>query len=143
VPVAADEAPPSVPCIGHRHLHHLGRWLRSKPRDGSPPFTNSTGAVGRFYTQVSCIGPGSAPRLRTIQSAAAWREAAHGHLLDLREAANDIDQRTKGVNRQDFPINTSIQKGYSSRFAARGRYSNQELVLVQINRWLVKRYREC
>jgi phenylpropionate dioxygenase-like ring-hydroxylating dioxygenase large terminal subunit len=45
-------------------------------------------------------------------------------------------------NRQDFPVNASIQRGYRSHFAARGRYSNQELVLVQINRWLVKRYRE-
>jgi phenylpropionate dioxygenase-like ring-hydroxylating dioxygenase large terminal subunit len=58
-------------------------------------------------------------------------------LLDLTKQGIEV------FNRQDFPINTSIQKGYGSRFASRGRYSNQELVLVQINRWLVKRYREC
>jgi phenylpropionate dioxygenase-like ring-hydroxylating dioxygenase large terminal subunit len=44
-------------------------------------------------------------------------------------------------NNQDLPTNTAIQKGMHSRFAPRGRYSWQEEVLSQFNRWLVKRYR--
>jgi phenylpropionate dioxygenase-like ring-hydroxylating dioxygenase large terminal subunit len=44
-------------------------------------------------------------------------------------------------NNQDLPTNTAIQQGLRSRFAPRGRYSWQESVLPQFNRWLVKRYR--
>ena len=44
-------------------------------------------------------------------------------------------------NNQDLPANTAIQKGMHSRFAPRGRYSWQESVLPQFNRWLIKRYR--
>jgi phenylpropionate dioxygenase-like ring-hydroxylating dioxygenase large terminal subunit len=44
-------------------------------------------------------------------------------------------------NNQDLPTNTAIQKGMHSRFAPRGRYSWQEEVLSQFNRWLVRRYR--
>jgi phenylpropionate dioxygenase-like ring-hydroxylating dioxygenase large terminal subunit len=44
-------------------------------------------------------------------------------------------------NNQDLPTNTAIQKGLHSRWAPRGRYSWQEEVLSQFNRWLVSRYR--
>ncbi len=44
-------------------------------------------------------------------------------------------------NNSDLPTNTAIQQGMHSRFAPRGRYSWQESVLAQFNRWLVKRYR--
>ena len=44
-------------------------------------------------------------------------------------------------NREDFPINARIQRGYNSRFAPRGRYGPEEQILVQLNRWLVRRYR--
>jgi phenylpropionate dioxygenase-like ring-hydroxylating dioxygenase large terminal subunit len=44
-------------------------------------------------------------------------------------------------NNQDLPTNTAIQKGLHSRWAPRGRYSWQEEVLSQFNRWLVRRYR--
>jgi len=45
------------------------------------------------------------------------------------------------INRQDFAINASIQRGLRSSLAARGRYSWQEEGLVHFNRWLVERYR--
>jgi phenylpropionate dioxygenase-like ring-hydroxylating dioxygenase large terminal subunit len=44
-------------------------------------------------------------------------------------------------NNQDLPTNTAVQKGLGSRWAPRGRYSWQEEVLSQFNRWLVRRYR--
>ncbi len=44
-------------------------------------------------------------------------------------------------NNGDLPTNTAVQKGLRSRFAPRGRYSWQEAVLSQFNRWLVRRYR--
>jgi hypothetical protein len=45
-------------------------------------------------------------------------------------------------NNQDLPTNTAVQTGLRSRFAPRGRYSHQEESMTQINRWLVKRYRD-
>jgi phenylpropionate dioxygenase-like ring-hydroxylating dioxygenase large terminal subunit len=44
-------------------------------------------------------------------------------------------------NNQDLPTNTAVQRGLHSRYAPRGRYSWQEAVLSQFNRWLVRRYR--
>jgi hypothetical protein len=44
-------------------------------------------------------------------------------------------------NNQDLPTNTAVQRGLHSRYAPRGRYSWQEAVLPQFNRWLVRRYR--
>ena len=44
-------------------------------------------------------------------------------------------------NNQDLPTNTAIQAGLHSRYAPRGHYSWQESVLLQFNRWLIKRYR--
>jgi len=44
--------------------------------------------------------------------------------------------------RQDQDATTKVQRGMSSRFAVRGRYSWQEESHVQLNRWLVQRYRE-
>jgi len=43
--------------------------------------------------------------------------------------------------RQDQDATTKVQRGLRSRFAPRGRYSWQEETHVQLNRWLVKRYR--
>ena len=45
-------------------------------------------------------------------------------------------------NEQDIHADTMVQEGLRSRFAPRGPYSWQEATLQQINRWLVKRYRE-
>ncbi len=44
--------------------------------------------------------------------------------------------------RQDQDATTKVQRGLRSRFAPRGRYSWQEESHVQLNRWLVRRYRE-
>jgi phenylpropionate dioxygenase-like ring-hydroxylating dioxygenase large terminal subunit len=46
-------------------------------------------------------------------------------------------------NNQDLPTNTAVQRGLRSRWAPRGRYSWQEEVLPQFNRWLVRRYSEA
>jgi phenylpropionate dioxygenase-like ring-hydroxylating dioxygenase large terminal subunit len=43
-------------------------------------------------------------------------------------------------NREDFDINARVQEGYRSRFAPRGRYAVEEEILLQLNRWLVRRY---
>jgi len=43
--------------------------------------------------------------------------------------------------RQDQDATTKVQRGMESRFAARGRYSWQEVSHVQFKRWLVQRYR--
>jgi phenylpropionate dioxygenase-like ring-hydroxylating dioxygenase large terminal subunit len=41
---------------------------------------------------------------------------------------------------QDRHVDTQVQRGMRSRFAARGRYSWQEQTLLEFNQWLVKRY---
>lgn len=46
-------------------------------------------------------------------------------------------------NEQDIPVATAMQRGLSSKFAPRGPYSWQEEMLVHVNRWLVKRYRNA
>jgi phenylpropionate dioxygenase-like ring-hydroxylating dioxygenase large terminal subunit len=56
-----------------------------------------------------------------------------------------FEQAEAGVNNfnvQDVYADTMVQRGLQSRFAPRGRYSWQEGTLPQLNRWLVKRYRE-
>jgi transposase len=44
--------------------------------------------------------------------------------------------------RQDQDATTKVQRGMHSRFAARGRYSWQEASHIELNRWLVQRYRK-
>jgi phenylpropionate dioxygenase-like ring-hydroxylating dioxygenase large terminal subunit len=56
-----------------------------------------------------------------------------------------FEQAEAGVNNfnvQDVYADTMVQRGLRSRFAPRGRYSWQEATLPQLNRWLVKRYRD-
>lgn len=43
--------------------------------------------------------------------------------------------------RQDQDATTKVQRGLRSRYAPRGRYSWQEQTHVELNRWLVQRYR--
>ena len=61
-------------------------------------------------------------------------------LFDVRlaQAKADVDN----FNGADIHADTMVQVGLRSRFAPRGPYSWQEATLQQINRWLVKRYRE-
>lgn len=56
----------------------------------------------------------------------------------LAQAKADVDN----FNGADIHADTMVQVGLRSRFAPRGPYSWQEATLQQINRWLVKRYRE-
>jgi phenylpropionate dioxygenase-like ring-hydroxylating dioxygenase large terminal subunit len=44
-------------------------------------------------------------------------------------------------NREDFHVNALVQQGYASRLAVRGPYAAEEGILIQLNRWLVQRYR--
>jgi phenylpropionate dioxygenase-like ring-hydroxylating dioxygenase large terminal subunit len=56
-----------------------------------------------------------------------------------------IDWIVDGImmyNDQDVIADTSVQKGTRSRFLPRGRYSWKETTVVQLNRWLFKRYRD-
>lgn len=56
-----------------------------------------------------------------------------------------LDLSDTGVQvfvRQDQDATTKVQRGLRSRYAPRGRYSWQEETHVQLNRWLVKRYRK-
>ena len=43
---------------------------------------------------------------------------------------------------QDMYVDELVQVGLRSKFAPRGRYSWQEGAQIQLNRWLIKRYRE-
>lgn len=56
----------------------------------------------------------------------------------LEQAKADVNN----FNVADIHADTMVQVGLRSRFAPRGPYSWQEATLQQINRWLVKRYRE-
>jgi phenylpropionate dioxygenase-like ring-hydroxylating dioxygenase large terminal subunit len=57
------------------------------------------------------------------------------HLLAMSDAGVQV------FVRQDQDATTKVQRGMSSRFAARGRYSWQEASHIEFNRWLVQRYR--
>ena len=65
----------------------------------------------------------------------------------LREPLFDLlfEQAKAGVNNfnvQDVHVDERVQRGLHSRFAGRGRFSWQEDTLRQLNRWLVRRYRQ-
>jgi phenylpropionate dioxygenase-like ring-hydroxylating dioxygenase large terminal subunit len=45
-------------------------------------------------------------------------------------------------NNQDVDANLSAHRGLKSRFAQRGRYAPKEETLPQLNKWLLKRYRQ-
>lgn len=69
------------------------------------------------------------------------------HPDSVREPLFELlfEQAKAGVNNfnvQDVHADEMVQRGLRSRFAPRGRYSWQEETLSQLNRWLVRRYRE-
>jgi hypothetical protein len=61
-------------------------------------------------------------------------------LFDLLFAQSELGVRV--IIEQDIDATTRVQKGLSSRFAPRSRYSWQEEAQNQLNRWLVRRYRD-
>jgi phenylpropionate dioxygenase-like ring-hydroxylating dioxygenase large terminal subunit len=73
-----------------------------------------------------------------------------GYCLDSSAVKHPLftylfQQAKDGVNNfnvQDVHADEQVQKGLRSRFAPRGRYSWQEEPLRQLNRWLVRRYRQ-
>ena len=68
------------------------------------------------------------------------RGTADGPAFDDRMAL--VRAGIETFNREDFEVNARVQQGYRSRFAPRGPYAPEEEILVQLNRWLVRRYRE-
>ena len=55
----------------------------------------------------------------------------------------DMNMHSAGhIIAQDMHVDGLVQVGLRSRFAPRGRYSWQEGAQIQLNRWLIKRYRE-
>lgn len=67
-------------------------------------------------------------------------KALEHELFDLLFAQSEMGVRV--IVEQDIDATTRVQKGLASRFAARGRYSWQEEAQRQMNRWLVRRYRD-
>jgi hypothetical protein len=66
--------------------------------------------------------------------------------VELPLFRHTLDFAVRGVeffNNQDLPTNTAVQRGMTSRFAPRGRYSWQEEILSSFNRWLIERYRSA
>ena len=61
-------------------------------------------------------------------------------LFDLLFAQSELGVRV--IIEQDIDATTRVQKGLQSRFAPRSRYSWQEEAQNQLNRWLVRRYRD-
>jgi phenylpropionate dioxygenase-like ring-hydroxylating dioxygenase large terminal subunit len=59
------------------------------------------------------------------------------HLLQMSDAGVQV------FVKQDQDATTKVQRGLHSRYAARGRYSWQEESHVQLNKWLVERYRKA
>ena len=65
--------------------------------------------------------------------------------LTLENFGKRIEWLVDGImmyNDQDVVADTAVQKGTRSRFAPRGPFSWKETTVVQLNRWLFKRYRE-
>jgi phenylpropionate dioxygenase-like ring-hydroxylating dioxygenase large terminal subunit len=65
--------------------------------------------------------------------------------LSLENFGKRIEWLVDGImmyNDQDVVADTAVQKGTRSRFAPRGPLSWKETTVVQLNRWLFKRYRE-
>lgn len=65
--------------------------------------------------------------------------------LALENFGKRIEWLVDGImmyNDQDVAADTAVQKGMRSRFAPRGPFSWKETTVVQLNRWLLKRYRE-
>jgi phenylpropionate dioxygenase-like ring-hydroxylating dioxygenase large terminal subunit len=56
--------------------------------------------------------------------------------------AEMIMTSAKKIIAQDMHVDELVQAGLRSRFAARGRYSWQEGAQGQLNRWLIRRYRQ-
>ena len=51
-------------------------------------------------------------------------------------------QAARTIVAQDLHVDELIPQGLRSRFAVRGRYSWQEGAQIELNRWLVKRYKD-
>ena len=66
-------------------------------------------------------------------------EATKDPLYDLKISTNI--NTSVPIFAQDRAVDTSVQIGLQSRFACRGRYSWQEGGQIELNKWLVKRYR--
>lgn len=66
----------------------------------------------------------------------ATADPAFEHRLEM------IMTSARKIIAQDMHVDEQVQKGLRSRYAARGRYSWQEGAQGQLNRWLIRRYRQ-
>jgi hypothetical protein len=67
----------------------------------------------------------------------AMEDPAFEHRLEV------IMNSAKKIIAQDMHVDERVQQGLRSRFAIRGRYSWQEGAQGQLNRWLIRRYRQA
>jgi phenylpropionate dioxygenase-like ring-hydroxylating dioxygenase large terminal subunit len=66
----------------------------------------------------------------------ASRHPSFAHKMEMNMSA------AMHIVAQDMHVDELVQQGLRSKFAPRGRYSWQEGAQIQLNRWLIKRYRD-
>lgn len=112
---------------------------RSQVIFASIPPTLGFGAVpeGLFYYLVLPDGPGKMTlRIGMIYPSSSLDHPLFEHLRKIQNDALALFQV------QDGDATASVQRGNRSRFRQPGRYSHQEESLFQLNRWLIKRYKD-
>ena len=62
-------------------------------------------------------------------------------ILNFESLTELARQGVEDFNHADLPVAAAMHRSMGSRFAPRGRYSVEEEVLTQVNRWLVSSYR--
>jgi phenylpropionate dioxygenase-like ring-hydroxylating dioxygenase large terminal subunit len=90
------------------------------------------------YSIFSIDGPAE---MTAIQGWLAAPGASADPLYDLKISTNI--NTSVPIFAQDRAVDISVQKGLQSRFAGRGRYSWQEGGQIELNKWLVNRYRRA
>ena len=74
-----------------------------------------------------------------------WSYAVPKDVREMPQFDEVLELVHRGVeafNDEDWPINSGMQRGLTSRLAERGRYSVEEETASQVARWAIKRYRE-
>lgn len=74
-----------------------------------------------------------------------WSYAVPREVRDDPSFDTVLELAHRGVeafNDEDWPINSGMQRGLSSRLAERGRYSVEEETANHVARWVIKRYRD-
>ena len=91
-----------------------------------------------IYLVVRATGPETnAMDVGELVAPGAAKDPGFVHRLEMIRAAAGI------IMAQDQHVDALVQVGLRSRFAARSRYSWQEGAQIDLNNWLVPRYRSC